>query len=63
MFIADSSNYRIRVVMAATGIIYTIAGGGTSSSEYGAASSAQLSDLYGVAVDSSGISYFVFIIR
>ncbi len=57
MYIADSSNNRIRKVTVSTGIISTIAGSGTSGSysgDGGAASSAALNYPRGVALDSSG---------
>ena len=56
LFIADSSNHRVRQVDAATGIITTVAGDGTTgfSGDGGPATSARLSDPYGVAVDASG---------
>ena len=61
MYIADNSNYRIRKVTISTGIITTIAGGGTStgtSGDNGNATSASLSGPYGVALDSSGMKRF-----
>lgn len=61
MYIADSSNHRIRKVAVSTGIITTIAGSSTSGSysgDDGQATSALLNYPYGVALDSSGnISY------
>ncbi len=59
MYIADSSNNRIRKVTVSTGIISTIAGTGTSSysGDNGAATSTGLS-VYGVALDSSGTISF-----
>ena len=58
MYIADSSNHRIRKVTVSTGIMSTIAGsGGTGSysGDGGQATSAALYNPYGVAVDLSGI--------
>jgi len=57
VYIADSHNHRIRKVTAGT--ITTIAGVGTSgfSGDGAAATSAQLSDPMGVAVDSAGNVY------
>ncbi len=57
VYIADSSNYRVRKITVSTGIISTIAGTGTNgySGDNGAATSAALSSLQGVAVDASGI--------
>ncbi len=57
MYIADTSNCRIRKVTASTGIITTIAGTGgvTYSGDNGAATSAALYAPKGVALDASGI--------
>ncbi len=52
LFIADTDNHRIRKVDAATGVISTVAGGG--SGDGGAATAAQLNLPLGVAVDASG---------
>ena len=55
VYIADYSNNRIRKVTAATGIITTVAGGGTAfPGDGGAATSAELDLPVGVAVDGSG---------
>lgn len=56
VYIADTSNHRIRMVTVSTGIISMIAGTGTASysGDNGQASSATLSSPYGVAVDTSG---------
>ena len=58
-YIADSKNYVIRMVAAATGIITTIAGNGTLgfSGDGGPATSAQISTVEGLAVDSAGNVY------
>jgi len=56
VFIADTANHRIRRVDAGTGLISTIAGTGTFgfSGDGAAATSAQLYNPYGVAVDGVG---------
>ena len=56
LYIADSGNKRIRKVSG--GVITTIAGGGAASGDDGPATSAQLSDPLGVAVDTAGNVYF-----
>jgi uncharacterized protein (TIGR03437 family) len=63
LYIADSSNYRIRMV--SNGVIATVAGsgltapsgGGGFSGDYGPATSAQLNSPSGVALDSAGNLY------
>lgn len=59
LYIADTSNNRVRKVTAATGIITTLAGDGTAgfSGDGAAASAAQLSAPKGVAVDATGDVY------
>ena len=59
LYIADSSNHRIRKVTAATSIITTIAGTGTPGvgGDGGPGTSAQLYEPHGVAVDSAGNVY------
>ena len=65
MYIADNYNGRIRKLTVSTGIITTIAGGGsdyedgsaTFGGDNGAATSANLLFPYGVALDSSGRQY------
>lgn len=56
IFIADTGDNRVREVIAATGIIQTIAGNGTAgfSGDNGPATSAQLHSPTGVAVDLFG---------
>ena len=56
MYIADTSNHRIRKLTVSTGIISAIAGTGSwsYSGDNGAATSAALNQPQGVAVDSSG---------
>ncbi len=56
LFIADTSYGRIRKVSGA-GIITTVAGGGSSSADGVAATSARLASPWGVAPDSSGVLY------
>ena len=60
MYIADTGNYRIRKVIASTGIIITIGGSGSIntgsfSGDGGDATSATLNSPEDVAVDLSGI--------
>lgn len=59
LFIADASNQRIRKVDAATHIITTVAGTGTSglAGDGGDATAAQLSNPYDVGFDSHGNLY------
>jgi len=61
IYIAEYSNDRIRKVTAATGIITTVAGNGSGgyNGDNIAATSAQLSNPYGVAVDGAGNLYIV----
>ena len=56
IFIADVANSRVRKVTISTGIITTVAGTGTASysGDGSAATSAMISNPYGVAVDASG---------
>ncbi len=60
LYVADSSNYAVRKVAAATGIVTTVAGNGTPgySGDGGPATSAQLAVPYGVAADGPGDLYF-----
>jgi trimeric autotransporter adhesin len=59
LYIADSANNVIRLVSAATGLITTIAGNGTSgfSGDNGAGTSAELNNPDSVAVDGAGNIY------
>ena len=59
IFIADTGNNRIRLVMKSTGIITTVAGDGTDGykGDGGLATSASLSDPRSIAVDASGNIY------
>ncbi len=59
VFIVDESNHRIREVSASTGLISTVAGTGTTgyNGDNIAASSAELSDPAGIALDSAGNLY------
>lgn len=56
IFIADTDNHLVRRVDASSGIITTVAGNGTMgyTGDGGRATSAELSYMYGVAVDESG---------
>ena len=56
LFIADSSDHRVRRVDGATGVITTVAGSGTRSfsGDGGPATSASLNSPSGMAVDASG---------
>src|SRR5260221_551174 len=56
IFVADQENHRVREVVAATGIINTVAGNGTEglSGDGGPATSASLNFPSGVFVDSAG---------
>ncbi len=58
LYIAEQFGNRIRMVAAATGIITTVAGGGTSGlGDGGLATSAQLFSPTGVALDAAGNLY------
>jgi len=59
LFISDAGNQRIRRVDAATGIITTYAGGGSSMDDGAAATSALLNVPYGLALDAGGNLYYV----
>ena len=60
LFIADTGNFRIREVVAASGLIFTVAGNGSAgfSGDNGPATAAQLSDdAPGVSLDASDDLY------
>ena len=59
VYIADTANNRIRMITASTDVITTVAGNGTAgfTGDGSAATSAEISSPYGVAVDSSGNVY------
>jgi uncharacterized protein (TIGR03437 family) len=59
VYIADDETYSVRVVNATTGNISTIAGNGTpgTTGDLAAATSAEISDVHGMAFDSSGNVY------
>jgi len=61
LYFADAGNQRIRRIDAVTGIIRTIAGNGTAgyTGDGGRATSAELSNPTGVAVDSQGQVYIL----
>lgn len=61
LFIADSSNRRVRKVTVATGVISTIAGDGRvgTGGDGGAATQAQFLLPYGVTVDRSGVVFIL----
>jgi trimeric autotransporter adhesin len=57
LFIGDSANNRVRQVALATGIISTVAGGGSALGDGGPATSASLDAPSGVVVDADGNLY------
>jgi sugar lactone lactonase YvrE len=57
LYIADTNSNRIRMVAAATGFISTVAGGGSTLGDGGAATSALLCEPSAVALDASGNFY------
>ena|GEM_PF-293943 len=57
VYVADYGNNRIRKLIAATGAIETVAGGGTALGDGGLATSAKLVNPIGVATDPSGNLY------
>ncbi len=54
LYICDNDNQRVRKVVLSTGIISTIAGGGTSINDGGTGTSSLLSEPWGVTTDSAG---------
>ena len=65
LYIADSGNLRVRLVTAATGVITTVAGGGTDSMTNGAATNAQLLAVPSIALDGARNIYIAdgYVIR
>ena len=61
LYIADSGNNRIRKVVSSSSIITTVAGNGTAgySGANGPATSAELDDPTGIAIDGAGDIYFI----
>jgi len=57
LYIADVKNSRIREVMAASGIIATVAGNGTSTEDGGAATSSRIESPAGIVADGAGNLY------
>ena len=59
VYIADTRNNRVRIVTAATGVVATLAGSGTAgfSGDGGAALTAELNEVFGVALDAAGNLY------
>ena len=57
LYIADTENRRVRMVNASSGIITTVAGGGSVSGDGGPATQANLGLTLSVAVDASGNLY------
>jgi len=59
-YFGDNSSYRLREVNVSTGIITTVAGNGTQgyTGDGSAATSAEINNPSGIALDSSGNIYF-----
>ena len=60
LYVADTSNYRIRKINLTTGIITTVAGNGAigDSGDGGPATAAKINWPYGLAVDNAGDVFF-----
>ena len=60
LYVSDTLNHRVRKIDARSGIIYTIAGNGSSgfSGDGGTATAAEITTPAGIAVDASGKVYF-----
>jgi trimeric autotransporter adhesin len=58
IFIADTLNNRIREILASTGVIQTVAGGGGENGDGFPATSTSLNQPMGLAVDPSGSIFF-----
>jgi|GEM_PF-467952 len=60
LYIVDNGNYRIRKVNIATGVITTFAGIGVGgyTGDGGHADSAEIEDMYGICIDTTGNIYF-----
>ena len=57
VYVADYQNHRIRKIVAATGVVTTLAGNGTAGYVDGPGTTAQFNQPYGVAADGSGNVY------
>jgi sugar lactone lactonase YvrE len=57
LYVADSSNNRIRKIVIATGVVTTLAGDGTAGSDDGTLMTAQFDSPEGIAVDGAGNLY------